>query len=53
MVDNDKPGAWPVWTPGALLAAFIKESIIHKSTQHMKVLVELLSEKILQLMIQA
>ena len=35
MVDNDMPGAWPVWTPGA---AFIKESIIHWSTQHMKAL---------------
>ena len=23
MVDNDMPGAWPVWTPGAPLAAFI------------------------------
>ena len=34
MVDNDMPGAWPVWTPGAPLAAFIKESIIHWSTQH-------------------
>ena len=33
MVDNDMPGAWPVWTPGAPLAAFIKESIIHWSTQ--------------------
>ena len=29
LVDNDMPGAWPVWTPGAPLAAFIKESIIH------------------------
>ena len=28
MVDNDMPGAWPVWTPGAPLAAFIKERII-------------------------
>ena len=33
MVDNDMPGAWPVWTPGAPLAAFIKERIIHWSTQ--------------------
>ena len=32
MVDNDMLGAWPVWTPGAPLAAFIKESIIHWST---------------------
>ena len=29
MVDNDMPWAWPVWTPGAPLEAFIKESIIH------------------------
>ena len=36
MVDNDMPGAWPVWTPGAPLAAFIKERIIHWSTQNMK-----------------
>ena len=45
MVDNDMPGAWPVWTPGALLAAFIKESIIHWSTQHMKALCHMVSEK--------
>ena len=29
MVENDMPGAWPVWISGAPLAAFIKESIIH------------------------
>ena len=35
----DMPGAWPVWTQGAPLAAFIKESIIiHWCTQHMKAL---------------
>ena len=45
MVDNDMPGAWPVWTSGAPLAAFIKESIIHWSTQHMKALGHLVSEK--------
>ena len=45
MVDNDMPGAWPVWTSGAPLAAFIKESIIHWSTQHMKALCHLVSEK--------
>ena len=44
MVDNDMPGAWPVWTPGAPLAAFIKESIIHWSTQHMKALGHMVSE---------
>ena len=46
MVDNDMPGAWPVWTPGAPLAAFIKESIIHWSKQHMKALSHMVSEKI-------
>ena len=45
MVDNDMPGAWPVWTPGALLAGFIKESIIHWSTQHMKALGHMVLEK--------
>ena len=44
MVDNDMPGVWPVWTPGAPLAAFIKESIIHWSTQHMKALGHMVSE---------
>ena len=38
-------GAWPVWTPGAPLAAFIKENIIHWSTQHMKALDHIVSEK--------
>ena len=47
MVDNDMPGVWPVWTPGAPLAAFIKESIIHWSTQHMKALGHMVSEKII------
>ena len=46
MVDNDMPGAWPVWTPGAPLAAFIKERIIHWSTQHMIALGHMVSEKI-------
>ena len=45
MVDNDMPGAWPVWTPGASLVAFIKESIIHWSTQHIKALGHMVSEK--------
>ena len=30
MADNDVPGAWPLWTPGARLAGFIKRtSIVH------------------------
>ena len=45
MVDDDMPGVWPVWTPGAPLAAFIKESIIHWSTQNMKALGHMVSEK--------
>ena len=45
MVDNDMPGAWPVWTPGVPLAALIKESIIHWSTQYMKALGYMVSEK--------
>ena len=45
MVDNDMPGAWPVWTPGAPLAAFIKERIIHWSTQHIEALGHMVSEK--------
>ena len=46
MVDNDMPGAWPVWTPGATLATFIKERIIHWSIQQMKALGHMVSEKI-------
>ena len=46
MVDNYMPWAWPVWTTGAPLAAFIKERIIHWSTQHMKALGHMVSEKI-------
>ena len=34
-----------VWTPGAPLAAFIKENIIHWSIQHMKALGHMVSEK--------
>ena len=44
MVDNDMPWAWPVWTPGAQLSAFIKESIIH-----MKALGHMVLEKIFSL----
>ena len=45
MVDNDMPGGWPVCTPGAPLAVFIKRSTIHCSTQNMKALGHVVSEK--------
>ena len=45
MVDNDMPGAWPVWTPGARLAGFIKRTTIHCYTQNMKALGLMVSEK--------
>ena len=45
MAGNDMPGAWPVWTPGASLAGFIKRSTIHCSTQNMKALGHVVSEK--------
>ena len=45
MVYNDMPGAWPVWTPGAPLAGFIKRNTIHCSTQNMKALGHVVSEK--------
>ena len=46
MVDNDMPGAWPVWTPGAPLAGFIKRNTIHCYKQNMKALGLVVSEKI-------
>ena len=45
MVENDMPGTWPVWTPGVLLAGFIKRSTIHCSTQNMKALGHVVLEK--------
>ena len=45
MVENDMPGAWNVWTPGAPLAGFIKRSTIHCSIQNMKALGHVVSEK--------
>ena len=36
MVDNDMAGAWPVGTPGAWLAGFIKRTTIHCYIQNMK-----------------
>ena len=36
MTDNDVPGAWPIWTPGAQLAGFVKRTTIQHYTQNMK-----------------
>ena len=46
MIDNDMPGVWPVWTPGAPLAGFIKRNTIHCYKQNMKALGLVVSEKI-------
>ena len=32
---HEAPRAWPVWTPGARLAGFIKGTFIHCCTQNM------------------
>ena len=45
MVHNEMPGAWPVWTPGAWLAGFIKRTFLHCYTQNMKALGLIVSEK--------
>ena len=45
MVDNDMPGTWPVWTPGAPLAGFIKRNTIHCYKQYMKALGLVVLEK--------
>ena len=45
MADNDAPGAWPVWSPGAQLAGFIKMTTIHCYTQNMKALGLAVTEK--------
>ena len=36
MFFHDAPGVGPVWTPGALLAGFMKRTTIHCYTQNMK-----------------
>ena len=45
MVDNDMPGAWPVWTPGAPLVGFIKRNTIYCYKQNMKALGLVVLEK--------
>ena len=46
MTDNNAPGAWPVLTPGAWLAGFIKRTFIHCYIQNMKALGLVVSKKI-------
>ena len=46
MEDNGASSAWPIWTPGARLAEFMKRTTIHCYTQNMKVMDLVVSEKI-------
>ena len=46
MVDNEAPGEWPVWTPGAWLAGFVKGITNHCYIQNIKALGLMVSEKI-------
>ena len=46
MLDNDAPGAWPMWAPGTGLAGFIKRLTKHCFTQNVKALGLMVSEKI-------
>ena len=45
MLDNDAPGAWPIWAPGTRLAGFMKGVIKHCFTQNIKALSLMASEK--------
>ena len=45
MTDIDAPGAWPLWTPGAWLAGFLKGTTKHGYTQNMKAMGLVVSEK--------
>ena len=45
MAENDATGAWPVLTPGARLAGFIKRTFIHCFIQNMKAQDLVVSEK--------
>ena len=38
MLDNDAPGAWPIWAKGTRLAGFIKGLTKHCFTQNIKAL---------------
>ena len=46
MADSDTPWAWPIWTPGAWLAGFVKGITKHCYTQNIKALGLMVSEKI-------
>ena len=43
---DSHPRAWPVWTPGAWLAGFIKRTTRHCYTQNLKALGYVFSEEI-------
>ena len=45
MTDNEVPGAWPVWTPGAWLSGFIKRITEHCYTKNINALGLMVSEK--------
>ena len=45
IVDNDSPGAWPIWTPRPRLAEIIKGLTKHCFTQNIKALGLMVSEK--------
>ena len=45
MTDNGVPEAWPIWTPGARLAGFIKRTFMHCYIQNMKALGLIVSMK--------
>ena len=45
MVDNDAPGACPIWAPGTWLVEFIEGITKHCYTQNIKALGLMVSEK--------
>ena len=45
MLDNDAPGAWPIWAPGTQLAGFMKGVTRHCFTQNILALGLMVSEK--------
>ena len=44
-VDNDASWGWPIWTPGAWLAGFLKGITKHCYTQNIKALGHMVSEE--------